>query len=168
MRISFILAVDESGAIGAQGGIPWRVRADLQRFKRLTMGHHILMGRRTWESIGKPLPGRVNLVVTRQKGYQAPGAIVVDSPHAGLHLAREAGEEEIFVIGGAQLYAALLPQADCIYLSRIHTRVSEADTFFQVHFLSPPCWVCRHHEDFSPQQGDTCGHAFEIWERRKA
>ncbi|RMF41884.1 MAG: hypothetical protein D6755_12115, partial [Anaerolineae bacterium] len=84
MRISFILAVDESGAIGAQGGIPWRVRADLQRFKRLTMGHHILMGRRTWESIGKPLPGRVNLVVTRQKGYQAPGAIVVDSPHAGL------------------------------------------------------------------------------------
>ncbi|GAB4531144.1 MAG: dihydrofolate reductase [Anaerolineales bacterium] len=167
MRINFILAVDESGAIGAQGRIPWRVRADLQRFKRLTMGHHILMGRRTWESIGRPLPGRINLVVTRQRGFEAAGCVVAASPQEGVALARQAGEQELFVIGGAQLYAALLPQADCIYLSRIQTRVPQADTFFQVDFLSPPDWVRCSREYFPPQEGETCGHIFEVWEHYK-
>ena len=166
MRISLVVAVDERGAIGAGGGIPWRMRSDLRRFKHLTMGHHILMGRKTWESIGKPLPGRVNLVVTRRDGYIASGAVVCRSPEEGVETARRAGETELFVIGGAQIYAALLPQADRIYLSRIHAQVSEADTFFSPDFLSLPVWERLSCEDFPAQEGDEYGHTFEVWERQ--
>ncbi len=165
MRISLVVAVDEGGAIGARGGIPWRVRADLRRFKRLTTGHHVLMGRKTWESIGRPLPERVNLVVTRQEGYAAPGAVVCRSPEEGVETARRAGERELFVIGGAQIYAALLPQADRIYLSRIHTRLPKADTFFPPDFLSSSGWKRLGREDFPAQEGEKYGHTFEVWER---
>ncbi len=165
MQIEFVIAVDENDAIGAQGQIPWRVRADLRRFKHLTMGHHILMGRRTWESLPGPLPGRVNLVVTRQRDYVAAGAIVCASPQAGVELAQQAGESTLFVIGGAQVYNALLPLAKRIYLSRIHTRSPQADTFFHTDFLRPPVWRCVQREQVPPQAEDTCGHTFEVWER---
>ncbi len=165
MHVSFILAADEDNAIGAKGVVPWRMRSDLRRFKRLTTGHHILMGRKTWESLGKPLPGRVNLVVTRQAGYRAPGAVVCSSPEEGVETARRAGEEELFVIGGARMYAALLPLAERIYLSRIHTRTPAADTFFPLDFLSPPEWVCRSRENISAGEGDEYGYTFEVWER---
>jgi len=165
MQIEFVVAVDENDAIGAQGRIPWRVRADLRRFKHLTMGHHILMGRRTWESLPGPLPGRVNLIVTRQTDYAAAGAIVCPSPQAGVELARQAGESTLFVIGGAQVYNALLPLAERIYLSRIHTRNLQADTFFHTDFLRSSAWRCVQREQVPPQAGDTCGHTFEVWER---
>ncbi len=166
MRVSFILAADEDDAIGAGGDIPWRMRSDLRRFKRLTMGHHLLMGRKTWESLGKPLPGRVTLVVTRQAEYRAPGAVVCSSPEEGVATARRAGERELFVIGGAQMYAALLPLVERIYLSRIHTRTPAADTFFPLDFLSPPEWVCRSREEVPAGEGDEYRHTFEVWERK--
>ncbi len=166
MRISFVLAADKQNAIGAHGRIPWRMRTDLRRFKRLTMGHHLLMGRKTWESIGQALPGRVSLVVTRQEGYSAPGAIVFPSPQAGIAFARQAGERELFVVGGAQLYAALLPQAERIYLSRVHTTATEADTFFPLGFLHPPEWRLLSRQEHLPGEGDDCGHTFEVWERK--
>jgi len=111
--------------IGASGAIPWHLPQELQRFKQLTMGHHMIMGRKTWESIGRPLPGRTSVVVTRQRGYRAPGALVVPSLEAAI--AAAAGDDEIFVIGGAELYAQALPLASRLYLTRVEAEI-DGDT----------------------------------------
>jgi dihydrofolate reductase len=116
-RLSLIVAVARNGVIGKDNRLPWRIPEDLKRFRALTMGHHIIMGRRTWESIGRPLPGRTSVVVTRQRDYSAPGALVAHSlPEA---LAACAGDDEVFVIGGAEIYRAALRQTDRIYLTRV-------------------------------------------------
>ena len=112
-----IAAVAANGVIGADGRLPWRLREDLQYFKRMTQGHAVVMGRRTWESIGKPLPGRRNVVVTRQAGFAAPGASVAPSLEAALALCRDQGL--VFVIGGTELYRAALPLADGLLLTEI-------------------------------------------------
>lgn len=124
---SFVVAVARNGVIGHTNGLPWRLPADLAFFKRLTMGHPIIMGRRTYESIGKPLPGRLNIVVTRSPGFHAPGTTVVASLDAAYRAAGDAAE--IFVIGGAQLYAAAFPTADRIYLTEVESEI-EGDTHF--------------------------------------
>jgi len=124
---SLIVAVARNRVIGHTNGLPWRLPADLAHFKRLTMGHPVIMGRLTYESIGKPLPGRKNIVVTRTPGFQAPGCLVVDSLDDAYHEAGEA--DEVFVIGGGQLYAAALPAADRIYLTEVESEI-EGDTFF--------------------------------------
>jgi dihydrofolate reductase len=107
--ISIIVAAAENGVIGAQGELPWRLSDDLRRFKAVTMGKPIVMGRKTYESIGRPLPGRQNIVITRQSGFEAAGCDVVDSKEAALAAAGEA--DEIMVIGGSQVYALFLPYA---------------------------------------------------------
>lgn len=122
-----IAAVAANGVIGSDGGLPWRLPEDLRHFKRMTQGHAVIMGRRTWESIGKPLPGRRNVVVTRQAGYAAAGAGVAPSLKAALALCKE--QEIVFVIGGAGLYRAALPLADGLLLTEIH-RDFEGDTRF--------------------------------------
>lgn len=128
MHISLIVAMDENGLIGAKGSMPWHLPADLRHFKQTTMGKPILMGRRTHESIGKPLPGRENLVLTRDPGYRASGCQTVGSfEQAQDFLGGRAGE--IVVIGGAQIYALALPVAHRIYLTRIHA-VFDGDTWF--------------------------------------
>ncbi len=132
MRISIIAAVAENRTIGYQNRVPWRLPADLALFKTLTMGHHVIMGRKTYESIGRPLPGRTNLVVTTQPGYAAPGCEVVHSLEEGIELARSRGETELFNIGGATLYAQGLPLTDRMYLSIVHEAV-EGDTFFPIY-----------------------------------
>ncbi len=124
---SFVVAVARNGVIGHTNGLPWRLPRDLAFFKRLTMGHPIIMGRKTYESIGKPLPGRLNIVVTRSPGFRAPGCTVVSSPEEAYRAAGGAGE--VFVIGGAQLYAAALPSADRIYLTEVESEI-EGDTYF--------------------------------------
>jgi len=126
-RIHIVAAVASNGIIGAQGKLPWRLPQDLQHFKRLTLGHPVIMGRRTWESLGKALPGRENIVVTRQRGYEAPGAAVASSLDAALALC--AGEPIAFVIGGGELYAAALPLAAGLVLTEIH-REFEGDARF--------------------------------------
>jgi len=108
--------------IGANGAIPWHLPEELKRFKSVTMGHHIVMGRKTWESIGRPLPGRTSVIVTRQRDYRAPGAIVVHSLDAAI--AACGGDTEIFVIGGAGLYAQALPRADRLYLTTVEAEVA--------------------------------------------
>jgi dihydrofolate reductase len=124
---SIVVAVARNGVIGHTNGLPWRLPADLAFFKRLTMGHPIIMGRLTWESIGKALPGRHNIVVTRTPGFQAPGATVVGSLEAAY---RAAGDTpEVFVIGGAQLYEAAFADVDRIYLTEVESDV-EGDTRF--------------------------------------
>jgi len=126
-RIHIVAAVASNGIIGAQGKLPWRLPQDLQHFKRLTLGHPVIMGRRTWESLGKALPGRENIVVTRRRGYEAPGAAVASSLDAALALC--AGEPIAFVIGGGELYAAALPLAAGLVLTEIH-RAFEGDARF--------------------------------------
>lgn len=116
-RLILVAAVARNGVIGKNGGIPWQLPADLQHFKRLTLGHPILMGRRTWESLGRPLPGRRNLVISRQQGWSAEGAEHAESLTAALQ--RVAREPLAFVIGGAQLYAQALPLADGLELTEI-------------------------------------------------
>jgi dihydrofolate reductase len=119
--ISIIAAMARHRVIGAGGRIPWHLPEELKRFKRLTLGHHIVMGRKTWESIGRALPGRTSVIVTRQRGYRAPGARVVHSLDEAI--AACGSDEEIFVIGGAELYAQSLPRAGRLYLTTIDAEV---------------------------------------------
>jgi dihydrofolate reductase len=126
-RIYLLAAVASNGIIGAKGGLPWRLPEDLKHFKRLTMGHPIIMGRRTWESLKGPLPGRDNIVVTRTAGYDAPGAAVASSLEAALALCL--GEPVVFVIGGSQLFAESLPIAAGLVMTEIY-RDFEGDTRF--------------------------------------
>ena len=123
MIISIIVAMDEKGAIGRDNRLPWHLSDDLKRFKATTIGHHIVMGRKTYESIGKPLPGRTNIVVTRNPAYQAEGCRIAHSLEEALEIARENGEEEVFVTGGRELFAQALDIADRIYLTRVHADV---------------------------------------------
>ena len=119
--ISIIVAMAKNRVIGANGAIPWHLPEELKRFKHLTLGHHLIMGRRTWESIGRPLPGRTSVVVTRQRGYRAPGAKVVHSLDEAL--AACGADDEVFVIGGAELYAQALPRAARLYLTTVEADV---------------------------------------------
>jgi dihydrofolate reductase len=116
-RLSLIVAVARNGVIGKNNRLPWHIPEDLKRFRALTMGHHILMGRRTWESIGRPLPGRTSVVITRDPNYSAPGALVAHSLSAAL--AACAADAEAFVIGGAEIYREALPHADRVYLTEV-------------------------------------------------
>jgi dihydrofolate reductase len=127
MRVSLIAALAKNRVIGARGTLPWRLPEDLKRFKALTMGHPIIMGRKTFESIGRPLPGRQNIVVTRNAGFAAAGCTVVKSPEAAL--AACDGAEEAFIIGGAELYRAFLDTADRMLLTEIEQAVA-GDAYF--------------------------------------
>lgn len=138
MSISIIAAVDENGAIGVNGDMPWgrEMRSDLRRFKELTFGCPILMGRKTYESLPNgPLPGRLNIVVTSQKGYEVPdGVMVVPNVNHGIILgvkeAEEIGAGSLFVIGGASIFKEAIGLVDTIYLTRIHHVFPDADTYF--------------------------------------
>lgn len=138
-RIAMIVAMARNRVIGRDGALPWHLPEDLRHFKELTLGKPIIMGRLTWESIGRPLPGRANIVVSRVPDFEAPGAEVVPSLEAALARAGEiAGPDgEIMVIGGAQIYRAALPLAERIYLTRIEVD-AEGDAMFPE--LDPSCW----------------------------
>lgn len=126
-KISLIAAMAANRVIGIDNTLPWRLPADLQHFKRLTLGHHILMGRKTWESLGRPLPGRTSMIITRNREFAAAGCLVAGSPEEAI--AACAGDEEIFFIGGADLYRQVLPLADRLYLTEIR-RDFDGDAWF--------------------------------------
>ncbi len=126
-RIYLVAAIARNGVIGAGGKLPWRLPQDLKHFKQLTLGHPVIMGRRTWESLGKPLPGRENIVISRKPGFEASGAGVAQSLEAAVALCT--GEAVAFVIGGAEIYAAALPLADGLVLTEIEQDF-EGDTRF--------------------------------------
>jgi len=125
--IVLVAAVAENGIIGREGAMPWHLPADLAHFKRVTWGHPIIMGRRTFEAIGRPLPGRRNIVVTRSPGFSAPGIETAAGLEQALELVDDASQ--VLVIGGAELYRSALPLAERIYLTRVHAR-PEGDTRF--------------------------------------
>lgn len=119
MLVSIIVAVSENNVIGKDGHLPWRLSQDLKRFKAITSGHCILLGRKNYEDIGRPLPNRTNIVLSRNPDFNAPGCIVVQSLSDGFRAAEKYGETELFVIGGANVYAAALPFAKRLYLTRV-------------------------------------------------
>jgi len=134
-RLSLVVAMGSNRVIGAGGALPWHIPEDLKRFKALTLGHSIIMGRKTYASIGRLLPGRTSVIVTRSRTLQIPGAIVVNS--LGEAVARCAGQGEVFVIGGGELYREALARADRIYLTHVHL-APDGDTVFPE--LAPQAW----------------------------
>jgi len=140
VALSLVVAAADNGVIGRDGDLPWRLPADLQHFKRLTLNKTILMGRKTWQSLGRPLPQRDNWVVSRDPGFEAPGARVFASVEAAIAAADAAGITELMIIGGAQIYAQTLPQARTLHLTRVHAQVDgdtrlppiDADAFAEV------------------------------------
>ena len=131
MKLSIVVAMSENRAIGRGSEIPWRLRDDQQAVKQLTMGHCLIMGRKTWDSIGRALPGRTSIVITRDEAFRVASndVVVVRDFEAALAAATARGDEEAFVFGGEAIYALALPRADRLYLTRVHARV-EGDVFF--------------------------------------
>ena len=158
--ISIIAAVSDNGVIGADGDLPWRLPADLQHFKAVTMGKPIVMGRKTWDSLGRPLPGRQNIVITRQPGFDADGCDVVPYPARALTVVDDA--EEIMIIGGGQIYAMFLRPADRVYLTRVHTEV-EGDAFFPE--LDGEQWKRVSAERHDADDANEHAFTFEVYER---
>ncbi len=161
MRVSLIVACDLTGGIGFRGAIPWRLPSDLRRFKGLTIGHHIVMGRKTWESIGGPLPGRQSIIISHQKDYSPLGAITVNSLDLALELARQNGEQECFIIGGGMIYAEALPKAQRIYATLVQANI-QADVFFKIP--GPDAW-CELENSFVALDGDEYRYYYKILER---
>jgi dihydrofolate reductase len=159
-NVALIAAVARNGVIGADNRLPWRLPEDLRRFRALTSGHSIIMGRRTWESIGKALPDRQNIVVTRQRGFQAPGASVAASLEDALAMA--VLPEPVFVIGGEELYRTALPIASRLYLTEIQ-RDFAGDARFPAYALA--AWREVEREAGRPDGPDGPGFAFATYER---
>lgn len=126
-KLSIIVAMSDNNVIGKDNTLPWHLPADLRHFKGLTMNHPIIMGRKTHESIGRALPGRKNIVITRDRNYKAEGCTIAHSLEDAL---QAAGDGEVFIIGGATIYTLALPLADKLYLTRVHTTIPDGDTFF--------------------------------------
>ena len=162
MIISLIVAMDERRGIGKLGQLPWRLSSDLKRFRALTMGHHIVVGRKTYESIGKPLPGRHTIVVTRNAGYRPEGCIAAHSLEDAIRVARERGETEAFVCGGAAIYAGALPNADRLYLTLVHASV-EADVFFPE--IDQQSWVEKESSSHPVDEKNQYPFTFKVLER---
>jgi len=158
--ISLIVAASMNNVIGAKGDLPWRLSADLKRFKGLTMGKPIVMGRKTYESIGRPLPGRQNIVVTRNPDFVANGCDVVPSIDAAIDAAGDA--EEIMVIGGSHIYEAFLPRADRIYLTRVQAEV-EGDAYLPD--LDADAWRELSVESYAADDSNDYDVIFSVLER---
>ena len=160
-RISLIVAMARNRVIGADNTIPWHLPNELKLFKSLTMGHHIVMGRRTYESINRLLPGRTTVIVTRQKDYSVPGAIVAHSVREALDACR--GDDEIFVIGGADLFRETLPIADRIYLTVVDAE-PRGDTFMPDMEMNE--WQETSAQSFAPDQKHAHAFRFTVYDRK--
>lgn len=151
--------------IGREGGLPWHIPADLKQFKAVTMGKPMIMGRKTFVSIGRPLPGRANIVVTRRMGFQAEGTIIAhdfdDARHRAAEVAQTDGVEEVMVIGGAEIYSIALPIADRLYLTEVELD-ADGDTLFPA--FDPADWRESDRID-CPPEGETPGYAFVVLDR---
>jgi len=161
MRLTIIVAMAENRVIGRDGGLPWHLPADLKRFRRLTMGHAIILGRRTYQSIGRPLPGRRMIVLSGDPGFQPPEATVVPSLSAAIEAAGD--DEEIFIVGGAQLYEQALPQADRMLITRVQATIP-GDTFFPE--FDEDQWELVDQQAY-PADREPYAYAFEEYRRRK-
>lgn len=165
--LSIIVAASENNVIGRDNDMPWKLSTDLRRFKALTLGKPVIMGRRTWESIGRPLPGRPNIVITRDAGFTADGAQIVNSLEEaielGKKLATELGVDEVCIIGGGKIYAQALPLADRVYLTRVLALIN-GDTFFPV--IDSKIWAEVSSEDVPAGEKDSHPTRYIRYDRR--
>jgi dihydrofolate reductase len=160
MILSMVVAADEGNVIGKDNALPWCLPDDLKYFKNLTWGSPILMGRKTFESMGKPLPGRHSIVITRNQNWQYPGAEVAHSLEAALEAAKSRHVKEVFLIGGAEIFHSALPLADRIYLTRIYKRYDGDARFPELD----RGWKLQR-ETVVESDGDLPRHSFQVWER---
>ncbi|MCB9301863.1 MAG: dihydrofolate reductase [Lewinellaceae bacterium] len=166
MTISAIVAVDKNHVIGKENDIPWYLPADLKYFKRRTLNHHIIMGRRTFESIGIPLPKRTNIIVTRNPFFIASNCLVARSIEEALAIAHENGEEEVFIIGGGEIYRQSMLLLDRIYLTEVDTAIEGGEVFFPE--LKPNEWQLSSSEVFEPDEKNEFAYIFKVYDRIKA
>ncbi|HZP18857.1 MAG TPA: dihydrofolate reductase [Bauldia sp.] len=166
VTLSLVAAVAENGVIGSHGAMPWKLSTDVRRFKALTMGKPVIMGRKTFEAIGKALAGRVNIVVSRDRKFAREGVIVVPSIEAaivaGEEQARRAGDEEVMVIGGGEIYRATLALADRLYITHVEAR-PDGDVTFPA--IDPAVWRARSAERFPAGQKDSAATTFVVYDR---
>lgn len=160
MKVSLIVAMARNRVIGRDNRLPWRLSSDLKWFKSLTMGHHVIMGRRTYDSIGRPLPGRTSIVISRTWSAAPEGVTVVRSIEEALEAAR--GEEEVFVLGGAEVFRRTLPMADTLFLTLVHADV-EGDVLFPE--LEPDDWQLVSREDHDSDEKNEYPFSFLVYER---
>lgn len=162
-RIALVAALAKNGVIGREGGLPWRIPSDLKRFKAITMGKPIIMGRKTWEGLPRrPLPGRTNIVITRHAGFAAQGAFVAHDVAAALAIAEAERPAEIAVIGGGEIYRLFLPLASRLYLTEVDLTAT-GDTYFPP--FDPGLWHEVAREVHEAEPGDTAGYVLRILER---
>ncbi len=157
--ISLIVAASENNVIGRDGDLPWKLPDDLRHFKEVTMGKPVVMGRKTWESLRRPLPGRQNIVITHQRDYAADGCDVVNYPAAALQATRPA--EDVMIIGGGRVYEQFLRRADRIYLTRVHTSIDGDAWFPQLD----DDWKRVTEEHHPADEHHEHEFTFETWER---
>jgi dihydrofolate reductase len=164
--MSIIVAVAENGVIGNNNALPWKLPEDLQNFKRITMGKPLVMGRKTYESIGRPLPGRANIVITRNASFRAEGVQVVHSLDEALTVAREIAErtgvEEVMVMGGAEIYRETIPRADRLYITEVHASV-EGDALLPT--INWTLWREVSREQHVAQLPNRYDYSFACYER---
>ncbi|MCH2132819.1 MAG: dihydrofolate reductase [Phycisphaerales bacterium] len=160
MRITLIAAAAENDVIGRDGDLPWRLPADMARFRRTTIGHPVIMGRRTWESLPKPLEDRTNIVLTRNGGFSAPGGVVATSLDDAIVACGKA--QECFVIGGGELYRLFIPQAHRLLLTRVHSTVDGDATFPPI---DASAWSLVSSEERQADERNEHDMTFEEWQR---
>ena len=163
MTISIIVALSENNVVGINNQLPWHLSADLKRVKSLTMGHHLIMGRKTHESIGKPLPGRTNVIITRNKNFKAEGCIVVSSLQEAFALSKN--DSEVFIFGGGEIFREALPFVHKIYMTRIHHHM-DGDTYFPE--LNPSDWKEISRQDFKADEKNNFNYSFIELEKIKS
>jgi len=166
MRLSIIAALSTNNVIGRANGIPWRQSTDLKRLKAMTMGHHMIMGRKTWDSVGKALPGRVMVVVTHRDDFAPEGVIVTKSLEDAFHVVEQSGDEEPFIAGGAEIYQQSMHRADRMYLTRVHAEI-EGDTWFP-DFDDVSEWHLVDSEHFEADEKNEYPYSFLTYERAGA
>lgn len=166
VKLSLIAAMTENGVIGRNNAMPWRLSGDLKRFRALTLGKPVIMGRKTWDSLGRPLAGRLNIVVTRDTAFEAEGAVAVHTLAQARQLAADAaqkgGLDEIFVIGGSEIFRQVLPYADKMYLTEILTHL-EGDSYFPP--FVPDDWQAVFSEMLPAGEKDEYPTRFVVYER---
>lgn len=162
MQVVLVVAKSENNVIGVDGDLPWKISADLKHFKAVTMGHPIIMGRKTWDSIGRPLPGRRNIVITRRADLLIDGVDVVQSIDAALDLCRNDNAKKAMIVGGGQIYKDIIGQADVIELTEVHTEI-EGDTVFPL--ITSDTWEETARRT-TPADGATPAYSFVTLKRR--
>jgi dihydrofolate reductase len=163
MTISLIVAASLNNAIGKDGKMPWHLPNDLKHFKNTTWAMPVIMGRKTFESMGKPLAGRKNIVITRQNNYKPEGTVAVQNFNDALFVANEMDVKEVFVIGGGEIYKMAWEKANRIYLTRVKMEAPDADTFFPA--IDPQEWKLISNKDIEADEKNTYSHSFQVWER---